>query len=147
MKRYIECAEKNNISNIIRITGDCPLVDANIINSLVSIYNNNNYDYVSNVNPTSYPDGLDVEIIKLSLLKKSLSNDKSTQNKEHVTLHIRKCNNYKKHNMFLHEKDLSKIKWSVDTEMDLNLVKRIVMKFHPKIYFDWEDIYNLNTFN
>ena len=107
LERYIGCAEKNNISNIIRITGDCPLVDSNIINSLVSIYNNNNYDYVSNVNPASYPDGLDVEIIKLSLLKKSLLDDKSTQNQEHVTLHIRKCNNYKKYNMSLNEKDLS----------------------------------------
>ena len=99
-------------------------MDSNIINSLVSIYNNNNYDYVSNVNPASYPDGLDVEIIKLSLLKKSLLDDKSTQNQEHVTLHIRKCNNYKKYNMSLNEKDLSKIKWSVDTEIDLNLIKK-----------------------
>lgn len=147
LKRYIDCAEKNNVSNIIRITGDCPLVDTNIINSLVSIYNNNNFDYVSNVNPPSYPDGLDVEIIKLSLLKKSLLDDKSTQNQEHVTLNIRKCNNYRKYNMSLNQKDLSKIKWSVDTEIDLNLIKMIVMKFHPKIHFDWEEIYTLNTFN
>ena len=72
--------EKNNIKHNC-ITGDCPLVDSNIINSLVSIYNNNNYDYVSNVNPASYPDGLDVEIIKLSLLKKSLLDDKSLKTK------------------------------------------------------------------
>jgi spore coat polysaccharide biosynthesis protein SpsF (cytidylyltransferase family) len=47
LKRYIDCCEKYNLSDIVRITGDCPLVDKDIINNLLNIYLKNNYDYVA----------------------------------------------------------------------------------------------------
>ena len=148
LKRYIDCAEKYQITDIIRITGDCPLVDKDLINNLQKIYKENDYDYVGNVNPSSFPDGLDVEIVKLSILKKSFKENKSDLNKEHVTLNIRKSNKYKKYNMRYNNKNnLSKIRWTVDTENDLSLIKKIVMKFHPKIHFKWQDIYKLREFN
>ena len=147
LKRYIDCAEKYNISDIVRITGDCPLVDKNMINNLLNIYKKNNYDYVSNVTPPTFPDGLDVEIIKLSALKRSFAENKSNSNKEHITLHIRQNNKYIKYNMSYNKNNLSKIRWTVDTENDLKLIKKIVMKFHPKIHFDWREIYKLREFN
>ena len=147
LKRYIDCAEKHNISEIVRITGDCPLVDKNIINNLLNIYKKNNYDYVGNVTPPTFPDGLDVEIINLGALKKSLLENKSHLNKEHITLHIRHDNKYKKYNLSSKKNNLSKIRWTVDTENDLKIIKKIVMKFHPKIHFDWEDVYKLKEFN
>ena len=70
-------------------------MDKDIINNLYNIYLNNNYDYVSNVCPSTFPDGLDVEIVKLSILKRSFIENKSTSNKEHVTLNIRKKQNIK----------------------------------------------------
>tara|TARA_Y100000389_G_C17354190_1_gene460158 strand:+ start:34 stop:744 length:711 start_codon:yes stop_codon:yes gene_type:complete len=147
LKRYIDCAEKYNISDIVRITGDCPLVDRNMINNLLNIYKKNNYDYVSNITPPTFPDGLDVEIMKLSLLKQSFAENKSNENKEHVTIHIRKNDKYKKYNLSYYKKNLSRIKWSVDTEIDLKLIREIVTTFHPKIHFDWKDIYKLKKFN
>ena len=71
LKRYIDCAEKFNISDIVRITGDCPLVDKDIINSLLNMYKKNKYDYVSNVTPPTFPDGLDFEIFSLLSLNNS----------------------------------------------------------------------------
>lgn len=147
LKRHIDCAKKYNISEIIRITGDCPLIDKDIINSLLEIYINNDYDYVSNVMPSTFPDGLDVEIIKLSALKKSFSENNGSLNKEHVTLHIRKSKKYKKYNFSHGGPNLSKIRWTVDTENDLRIIKDIVKSFHPRIHFNWKDIYNLGTFN
>ena len=124
------------------------MVDKDLINNLQKIYKENDYDYVGNVNPSSFPDGLDVEIVKLSILKKSFKENKSDLNKEHVTLNIRKSNKYKKYNMRYNNKNnLSKIRWTVDTENDLSLIKKIVMKFHPKIHFKWQDIYKLREFN
>ena len=146
LKRYIDCAEKFNISDIVRITGDCPLIDKNIIDTLLEIYKKNNYDYVGNVTPPTFPDGLDVEIVKLSKLKQSLMENKNENNKEHVTLHIRNSNNYKKYNLS-HQNDLSKIKWSVDTMRDLEIIKKIVISFHPKIHFDWNEIYRSREYN
>jgi spore coat polysaccharide biosynthesis protein SpsF (cytidylyltransferase family) len=147
LKRYIDCCEKYNLSDIVRITGDCPLVDKDIINNLYNIYLKNNYDYVSNVCPSTFPDGLDVEIVKLSTLKKSFIENKSPSNKEHVTLNIRKKTKYKKYNMNYNKNNLSKIRWTVDTENDLRFIKKIVMKFHPRIHFSWQEIYKLKKFN
>ncbi len=147
LKRYIDCAEKHNITDIVRITGDCPLIDKDIINKLLHIYKKNKYDYVSNVTPPTFPDGLDVEVIKLSKLKESYAENKSILNKEHVTLHIRRNSKYKKYNMFHNKKNLSKIRWTVDTESDLKLIKNIMIKFHPRIHFSWKDIYKLREFN
>jgi spore coat polysaccharide biosynthesis protein SpsF (cytidylyltransferase family) len=146
LKRYIDCAEKYKISDIIRITGDCPLIDKYIINNLLNIYKEKDYDYVGNVNPSTFPDGLDVEIIKLSMLKKSFTENKSRSNREHVTLHIRKNNKYKKYNM-TYKNNLSRIRWTLDTENDLKLIKKIAMTFHPKIHFEWKEIYKLRKFN
>ena len=146
LKRYIDCAEKYKISDIIRITGDCPLIDKYIINNLLNIYKEKDYDYVGNVNPSTFPDGLDVEIIKLSMLKKSFTENKSRSNREHVTLHIRKNNKYKKYNM-TYKNNLSRIRWTLDTENDLKLIKKIAMTFHPKIHFECKEIYKLRKFN
>ena len=145
LKRFIDCSEKNNLTDIIRITGDCPLVDKNIINNLLRIYIRGGYDYVSNVAPPTFPDGLDVEIISLLTLKKSFYENKTKENREHVTFHVRKNINYKKFNM-MNNIDLSKIKWSVDTMSDLKLIKKIAKYFHPDIYFNWKKIYYFGKF-
>ena len=61
LKRYYDCAKKYKVSNILRITGDCPLVDPLLVDKIASIYLSNNYDYVSNIEDRTFPDGMDME--------------------------------------------------------------------------------------
>jgi spore coat polysaccharide biosynthesis protein SpsF (cytidylyltransferase family) len=49
--------------------------------------------------------------------------------------------------MIYKKNNLSKIRWTVDTENDLRLIKNIVMEFHPKIHFSWLEIYKMKRFN
>ena len=72
LKRFIDCAKENSITNIIRITADCPLVDPDIIDKCLSIHLKRKLDYTSNILKLTYPDGLDVEVVKLDALVKSL---------------------------------------------------------------------------
>ena len=72
LKRFIDCAKENSITNIIRITADCPLVDPDIIDKCFSIHLKRKLDYTSNILKLTYPDGLDVEVVKLDALVKSL---------------------------------------------------------------------------
>ena len=146
LKRYINCAKKNNIKDIIRITGDCPLIDINLIKKLLNIYIYKNYDYVSNTAPSSFPDGLDVEIVKLSALERSYLLNRSQKNLEHVTFFIKKSKKFKKFNL-KYKKNLSNIRWTLDTHKDLILIKSIVNHFHPKIHFSWIDIEKVKKFN
>ena len=62
LKRYYDAAKKFNAHIILRVTGDCPLIDFKIITKNLKKFKISKYDYLSNtINPT-YPDGLDFEI-------------------------------------------------------------------------------------
>ena len=62
--------KKNKFSGILRITGDCPLVDIKIINNIINIFNQGKYDFVCNTMPSTFPDGLDCSIISSKVLNK-----------------------------------------------------------------------------
>ena len=73
LKRVIDAANHFKVDVIVRITSDCPLIDVNIVDQLINIFKNNKVDLVGNAKVRSYPDGMDVEIIRFKSLKKSLS--------------------------------------------------------------------------
>ena len=62
LKRYYDCAKKFNLKNVLRITGDCPLVDPRLVDKIVKIFKKNNFDYVSNIGNRTFADGMDIEI-------------------------------------------------------------------------------------
>ena len=62
LDRYYQCAKKYNYDHIIRITGDCPLVDGSLIDDMYSIFTKKKLDFISNYSPPTFPDGLDVSI-------------------------------------------------------------------------------------
>ena len=68
LKRFIDCAKENSIDTIVRITGDCPLIDPKVIDKCIRLHKNCNFDYTSNILSLSFPDGLDVEIINTKVL-------------------------------------------------------------------------------
>ena len=70
LERYYKAALKFKGKNIIRITSDCPLIDAKLVDQTIKLYENSNSDYTSNCYPRSFPDGLDVEVFSFKALKK-----------------------------------------------------------------------------
>ena len=127
LNRYLNCSKKFAIKNIIRIPSDCPLIDPNIIKKGLAIYKQKKYDYVSNLIPPSYIDGMDVEIFSLRILKKlnKIKLDKFDQ--EHVTTYIRK--NKKKFitKIFGTSKNYSKLfRLTIDYKNDYLLISNII---------------------
>ena len=90
LSRFQKTAKKFNFSNIIRITSDCPLIDVEIIQKMVQIYENYDYDLITNTSPPTFPDGLDCTIIKASILNSVNSAKLSKEESEHVTLFFKK---------------------------------------------------------
>ena len=117
LKRFIDCAQKNSIKTIVRITGDCPLIDPNLIDKCINLYLKKKNDYTTNTLKLSYPDGLDVEIIKLSSLIKSFRISQSEANKEHVTTFIRSSKFFAKYNL-KYSKNYSNRRWTLDYKKD-----------------------------
>ena len=74
--RFYEAAEIEEALTIVRITADCPMIDPDVIDEVISTFLINNHDYVSNTIKRTYPDGLDVEVMSIDAL--SEANKKAT---------------------------------------------------------------------
>jgi len=143
LDRHYQCALKINADPIIRITGDCPLIDPFLVEDMLQFYLKNNFDYVSNIHPPSYPDGLDTEIFSFDTLKNAVQNTKLNSEREHVTPYITKHPDLFKIYNFKNDKDLSNIRLTVDQKEDLELIRQIYSMMNSKPNFSLNDILNL----
>ncbi len=142
LSRYYQTAKKFKIDNIIRITGDCPLVDYKIVDQIIKIFLKEKKDYVSNCDPWTYPDGLDVEVFSFKLLSYAQKKAKKHNRANGGVLisFLRENKNFNTLNIKSPIKHASKYRLTVDHEDDFILVKKIYDKFHPNIFFGFNDI-------
>jgi spore coat polysaccharide biosynthesis protein SpsF (cytidylyltransferase family) len=124
LDRYYQAAKKYYPQNIVRITADCPLADPVLIDEIIDIHVNGNYDYTSNTLAETYPDGLDVEVFTFSALKEAWKNAKLASEREHVTPYIKYKGNFKRFSVEL-SPSLADKRWTVDTQRDFEMVKQI----------------------
>ena len=142
LKRYYDCAKKFRLNTIVRITADCPLSDPKLVDKLIEYHFKKKSEYTSNVNPRTFPDGLDIEIIKFSVLKKYISKITNQSDLEHVTPFFRRSKNIKKIN-YKSKKNLSKIRWTIDYKKDYDFIKKLFKKIEYNIFLSWEEIYKI----
>ena len=130
LERHYRCAEKFSLSKIIRMPSDKPLLDPEVVDKIVEVFNSNSYDYVTNFLPSTFPGGTEVEVLSFDSLKKSWENAALPSEKEHVTNYI--YNNRNDFRIFnvVNSEDLSNFRWAVDRIEDLRLVREIVSKIH-----------------
>ena len=133
-RRVIDAAKKFKAKNVILITGDCPLVDFNLIDYCIKIFETKNCDFVTNANIRSYPDGMDVQVFKLSALKKFYKKITKKEEYEHVTLSMRKRMNENRLVNIIAEKELyyPKLGLTLDEINDFKLIKKIFSHFWKK---------------
>jgi len=87
LERHYQAAKKLNADVLVKLPSDCPLIDPSVIDKVIKYYldNKNNYDFVSNLHPPSYPDGNDVEVITIKALEDARQNAKIPLEREHTT--------------------------------------------------------------
>lgn len=142
LKRFYEAAKFANADIIIRITGDCPLVDATLVDRVVESFIEAKVDYCSNILPPTFPDGLDIEVFSFSALEKTYNETIEKFDKEHVTTYMRFSGKFSIHNVS-NEIDYSVSRWTVDDPEDLSVIKNIFENFKPSIDFSWLEVIEL----
>lgn len=142
LKRFYDAAKILNADVVVRITGDCPLVDAELVDECIIQYEKSDVDYFSNIEPMSFPDGLDIEVMSYSSLETAKNEATSLFDREHVTPYIRNKEKFSKASM-INDKDLSSLRWSVDESEDLKVVNNIFEYFSPDIFFNWKSVLKL----
>lgn len=126
LDRYWRCSQSYpNYKNIIRITGDCPLIDPAVIDEVISYFIKNKLDYASNVLKETYPDGMDIEIFKKSILKEAAEKALMASEREHVTLWMKKNKKIKKGNV-ANKIDFSHFRLTVDEMADFKVIEYLI---------------------
>ena len=142
LSRYFEAAKKYEANIVVRITGDCPIIEPLLVDKIIEYHINNKVDYTSNINPPTFPDGLDTEVFTFESLKKAHHLTSKKSDREHVTPFIRRENLFSRLN-YLNHKDYSNERWTVDEPEDFVLVKNIIGEFDNNIDFKWTDVIKL----
>ena len=144
LNRYYSAAKKFKSDIIVRITGDCPLVDNLIVDEFIQILKKNKLDYVYNGAPHTYPDGLDVEVFTFKAIKIANENAKNLIQKDGVTRYFRdNLKKFKTKHIKCPINDISKLRITLDEESDLKIIRNIYKSFYPKINFGWKRIIEL----
>ncbi len=125
LDRYYQCASQFTGSTIIRITADCPLVDSDTIDKVVGTFREGSYDYVSNIFPRTYPDGLDVESFSLRALERGWLEAVLPYDREHVTPFLLKQPQLFRIGNIQHRENLSDMRWTVDHPQDIEFVRAV----------------------
>jgi spore coat polysaccharide biosynthesis protein SpsF len=131
LSRVINAAESVGADVVVEITGDCPIIDPEIVEQIIRIYSANNCDYVGNHIVRSYPDGMDTQVFSLSTLKDAASRTNDSLDQEHVALFLRSHPELYSH---LHVVAPPEVHWpelglTLDELKDFQLLKVIIEHF------------------
>lgn len=135
--RYLLAAEQVQADVIVRITGDCPLIDPVLVDQAILQFKSLGVDYLSNSSPATYPDGLDAEVFTFHALQSAGFESNDPFDHEHVTPYLRKPGVFKTSTMRNGE-DLSDLRWTVDEPADFEVVSKVFEYFAPEIHFSWQ---------
>ncbi len=126
LDRYYQASKRYSDETFVRITGDCPLIDPDVIDELVGVFHQSGVDYCSNTIPPTFPDGLDVEVFSLAALESAWRESKLKSHREHVTLYLK--DNPGKYSLknVEYSSDQSSLRITVDEQEDYELIGEII---------------------
>ena len=142
LERYVNAAKEHQADVVVRITGDCPLVDSELVDECIRRFRTEHVDYFSNTSPASYPDGLDIEVVTRAALEQALRESENPFDLEHVTPYVREIGRF--NTAFLENiEDLSGLRWTVDELADFEVITNVFTHFSPVVHFTWEQVLEL----
>lgn len=131
LERFYLAAKCYGGEFIMRLTGDCPLIDPELIDELVRFVEQGNYDYASNCLDPTLPDGLDAEVFTFSALQEAYQFALLPSEREHVTPFIRKQTGHLRIGSWRYKHDLSGHRWTVDEPDDYDFVCCVIEHLYP----------------
>jgi glutamate-1-semialdehyde 2,1-aminomutase len=142
LDRYVGAARQSRADIVVRITGDCPLVDPRLVDQAIKRFKASEVDYLSNTSPPTYPDGLDVEVFTFAALEMAWQETRKPFDREHVTPYLREQCRFTQASLNNSE-DLSKLRWTVDEAADFELIEKVFQHFAPDAAFSWQQVLQL----
>jgi spore coat polysaccharide biosynthesis protein SpsF len=127
LDRIYRAASRFGVSVIVRVTPDCPMLDPEVSGRVLAEFRrlDGGVDYVSNVHPPTFPDGLDTEVFSRNALEVAWREARLESDREHVTPYIwRQPERFRLANV-ANASDLSALRWTVDTAADVGFARAV----------------------
>ncbi|HEX6914776.1 MAG TPA: glycosyltransferase family protein [Chitinophagaceae bacterium] len=132
LARYYGAARSHQAEVIVRITADDPFKDPLVIDQVIGMFIQQGLDFAYNNKPPSFPEGLDTEVFSFEALKLAQEKSNDPFEREHVTQYFyRNPDDFKQSNL-AYEKDLSYLRWTLDTAEDYAMVKLVYEKLYKE---------------
>lgn len=131
LDRFYQAAKILKPDHIIRITADCPVMDPAIITEVVERHLSSGVDYTSNTLIERYPDGEDVEVIRMAALRLAWERAELASEREHVTPYIRKHPEMFARESVICKEDHSGQRWTLDNEPDYVFLTALYRELGP----------------
>ena len=139
LERYYACAEQYDAEHIVRVTGDCPLIDWRIVDDVIVRHLAENNDYTHTTE--HFPDGLDTEVMTFSALSQAHREAKLPSEREHVTVYFRKHLELFRIGRVDAAADYGDLRWTVDEPRDFALIEEIYEQLYLSNHdFSMQDI-------
>ena len=139
LDRYYQAARGLGADVVVRITGDCPLIDPTVVDGVIARFLDSGVDYAANILPPSYPDGLDAEVFSFRALETAWRQATAAREREHVTPFIRESPQFSRAS-YVNATNESGERWTVDEPEDFMVVERVFRHFHPRRDFGWLEV-------
>lgn len=131
LDRFYQSVREFTPEYVVRVTSDCPLIDAELIDQVIELITDNNLDYGANILKELYPDGQDVEAFSFNALKKAWLETKLKSDREHVTPYIRRNTDFIGGNLFKAQnldcaENYNQIRMTVDEQADFDAMETLI---------------------
>ncbi|MDP2601854.1 MAG: aminotransferase class III-fold pyridoxal phosphate-dependent enzyme [Deltaproteobacteria bacterium] len=144
LDRYYQAARESAADTVVRVTGDCPLIDPQVIDRVVAVFLAEECDYATNTFRYTYPDGLDTEVFSFAALESAWRQAARPAEREHVTPYLKTSGLFQVRNVE-NEIDLSKrnLRWTVDEPSDLEFARAVYARLGSCGVFGYRDVVRL----
>jgi spore coat polysaccharide biosynthesis protein SpsF len=145
LDRFFQAIRNEEVTYVVRLTSDCPLIDASLVDEVIDFMLLHKVDYVSNTLNPSFPDGQDIEVFTVQALEKAWSSASLKSEREHVTPYIWKNSSYFQQSLFTSlnyscEVDHSAVRLTVDEQRDFDTIQYLVEQLGSNAH--WQDYAN-----
>jgi len=143
LARFALTLQEHPASDLVRLTADCPLHDPMVVQAAISHHHARGADYTSNTLVRTYPDGLDVEVVRADALRVAFDEATDPDEREHVTPFIyRRPSRFRLAQLTVSD-DAGDERWTVDTPEDLERLRATVDTLADPVSAGWQELLQL----
>lgn len=129
MDRFLNAASLINANIIVRTTGDCPLIDPEIVDKLIEHHLNTGADYTG---IEDVPIGFEAEVIHVSTMREARTRVKDAKDTEFMTWFIKDPKHFKVEILPIDDSIRRNYRMTLDTPKDLDAIREVFKALYPQ---------------